>query len=240
MGRATKLTAVTTPPGPEAKLHAWRIDPRQYARHEARRGRRHAFEHLDPARTALIVVDMIPFFVSDSPYCRGILPNIDALATSLRSAGGVIAWVLPATADVVSEAAREFFGPEVAATYNTSAGTGPLRDRLWPEFEVHADDLVVEKSAASAFFPGRSALPELLAARSVNTVLITGTVTNVCCESSARDARTLGYRVIMVADANAGVTDECHNATLHTIYRSFGDVRPTSEVLELIARGAAR
>ena len=116
---------------------------------------------------------------------------------------------------------------------------GPLRDRLWPEFDVHPGDLLVEKSAASAFFPGRSPLPELLAARSVNTVLITGTVTNVCCESSARDAKTLGYRVIMVADANAGVADECHNATLHTIYRSFDDVRPTCEVLELIERGAA-
>jgi nicotinamidase-related amidase len=54
-------------------------------------------------------------------------------------------------------------------------------------------------------------------------------VTNVCCESSARDASTLGYRVIMVADANAARRDQDHNATLHTIYRSFGDVRPTAE-----------
>jgi hypothetical protein len=43
----------------------------------------------------------------------------------------------------------------------------------------------------------------------------------------------------MVADANAGVSDDCHNASLHTIYRSFGDVRPTCEVLELIERGSA-
>lgn len=230
---------MTTSRDPEPKLHAWRIDPRQYARHEARRGRRHAFEYLDPGRTALIVIDMIPFFVAGSPYCRGIIPNIATLAASLRATRGVIAWVLPTATDVISDVAREFYGPEIAATYNGSAGAGPLRDRLWPEFEVHPGDLLVEKSAASAFFPGRSPLPELLAARSVNTVLITGTVTNVCCESSARDAKTLGYRVIMVADANAGVSDECHNATLHTIYRSFGDVRPTCEVLELIERGAA-
>jgi len=44
---------------PEVKMRAWRIDPRQYARHEQRRGKRHAFERVDPARTALIVVDMI-------------------------------------------------------------------------------------------------------------------------------------------------------------------------------------
>jgi len=112
-----------------------------------------------------------------------------------------------------------------------------LVDRLWPAFDVHADDLLVEKSAASAFFPGRCELPELLEERGIDTVLITGTVSNVCCESSARDASTLGYRVIMVADANAARRDQDHNATLYTIYRTFGDVRPTAELLELIAAG---
>ena len=221
-------------PDPEVKMHAWRIDPRQYARHEQRRGKRHAFERVDPARTALIVVDMIPFFVNENPYCRGIIANIRTLAHSLRSAGGTIAWILPARRAQTSEGAKEFFGPDIAQMFNNSAGTGPLRERLWSGFELHENDLVLEKSAASAFFPGRSVLPERLAERSINTVLITGTVTNVCCESSARDASTLGYRVIMVADANASVDDESHNATLHTIYRTFGDVRPTTEVLGLI------
>jgi nicotinamidase-related amidase len=77
----------------------------------------------------------------------------------------------------------------------------------------------------------------MLADRGIDTVLITGTVANVCCESSARDASTLGYRVVMVADANAARRDQDLNATLHTVYRTFGDVRPTSEVLELIAGG---
>ena len=65
-------------------------------------------------------------------------------------------------------------------------------------------------------------------------MLIAGTVTNVCCESSARDASTLGYRVVMVADANAAVRDQDHNATLHTVYRTFGDVRSTADILSLI------
>ena len=229
----------------DARVHAWRIDPRQYARQEQRRGRRHAFERIDPARTALVVVDMIPFFVDANPFCRGIVPNIALIARCLRSAGGVVAWVLPAVATEVSEVRKEFFGRDIAAMFNASAGSGPLPDRLWHEFDIHPDDLVLEKSAASAFFPGRSPLPSLLEQRRIDTVLITGTVTNVCCESSARDASTLGYRVIMVADANACVSDETHNATLHVIYRTFGDVRPTADVVELIgagirsARGAA-
>jgi nicotinamidase-related amidase len=108
--------------------------------------------------------------------------------------------------------------------------------RLWEECEVHPGDLLAEKTSFSAFFPGHCSLTSLLDARDITTVLITGTVTNVCCESSARDASTLGYRVIMVADANAAVRDQDHNATLHTIYRSFGDVRPTSEVISMIGR----
>ena len=128
----------------------------------------------------------------------------------------------------------EFFGAEVAEAYRRSGGEGPLRERLWHEFEVGDADLLVEKSASSAFSPGRSPLPGLLDERGIDTVLITGTVTNVCCESSARDASTLGYRVILVADANAARRDEDHNATLYTVYRTFDDVRSTRDVISLI------
>ncbi|MFD0547635.1 hypothetical protein [Streptomyces mexicanus] len=51
---------------------------------------------------------------------------------------------------------------------------------------------------------------------------------------TARDAATTGLRVLMGADANAARRDREHNAALSTIYRSFGDVRTTDEVLDLI------
>ncbi|MCE7082798.1 isochorismatase family cysteine hydrolase [Streptomyces sp. ST2-7A] len=114
------------------------------------------------------------------------------------------------------------------------AGTGPLGERLWPELQVDDGDLVVEKAAASAFFPGRCPLTGLLERRGIDTVLITGTFTYVCCEFSARDASTLGYRVIMVVDADDARRDEDHHATVRTIHRTFGDVRPTADVLALI------
>lgn len=126
------------------------------------------------------------------------------------------------------------------STHGTSPGedgdtlSPAIQDRLWPELDGRVGDVWVEKSAASAFFPGRSQLPEVLASKRVDTVLIAGTVTSVCCESSAREASTLGYRVVMVADGNADVHDVPHNATLRTIYSSFGDVRPTAEMIDLI------
>jgi nicotinamidase-related amidase len=219
----------------DAKLHDWHIAPREYARQESRRGRRHAFETLNPPATALVVVDMVPFFVDQSAYCRGIVPNINALATALRAAGGTVAWVLPSPHPRHPDLARAFFGPVIAETYRLSGGTGPLPARLAPTLASAEADIFVEKSAASAFLPGYCDLPDMLAARTIDTVLIAGTVTNVCCESSARDASSTGFRTILLADASAARTDAEHNATLHTIYRTFGDVRPTAEVLALIA-----
>lgn len=218
----------------EPAPHAWHVAERELARHEARRGRRHAYESLDPRRTALVVVDMVAFFVEGDPVRLGIVPNITAIAERLRSLGGTVAWVLPAVLEEPTPQAIEFYGPDVARTYAGSGGHGPLRDRLWHGFAPHDDDLVVEKTSAGAFFPGRCPLPVLLEARGVDTVVVTGTVTSVCVESTVRDARTLGYRVVLVADGCGDVSDEAHNATLRTVYRSFGDVRSTADVLALL------
>jgi hypothetical protein len=138
--------------GVKGKLHDWRIEDREYARQEERRGRRHAYETLLPARTALVVIDMVPFYVSGGGYCLGIVPNISSIAGALRRAGGTVAWVVPAAADrmVVSE---EFFGPEVAAVFRRSGGDGPVAGRIWEGLDVHPDDLLAEKTAFSAFFP---------------------------------------------------------------------------------------
>lgn len=222
--------------GDTRSMHAWRIEEREYARQETRRGRRFAYPDLDPLRTALVVIDMVPMHVSESAYCRGIVPGINRLAGALRAAGGTVAWVVPEPGEPTPHAV-EFFGPRVARIFSGSGVTETPEQRIWPELEIREHDLFVEKSAYSAFFPGRCPLPELLGERGIDTVLITGTVTDVCCSASARDASTRGFRVIMVADANAARRDRDHNATLHTIYRSFGDVRPVAEVVRMIEAG---
>lgn len=226
------MRRVTDSDAEHGALHDWRIEDREYARHESRRGRRFAYPELDGSRTALVVIDLVTFFAAN-PYVRGIVPNVARLADGVRAAAGSVAWVVPEVGEP-SPWQVEFFGREVAGVFSGSGVDDSPRDRLWPGLPVRDDDLLVEKSAYSAFFPGRCELPRLLEERGVDTVLIAGTVTNVCCESSARDASTLGFRVIMVADANAARRDADHNATLHTVYRSFGDVRATEEVLELL------
>lgn len=218
--------------------HDWKIAEREYARQLSRRGKLHAYERLTPASTALVVIDMVPFFVEANPYCQAAIAPINVLAGALRAAGGSVAWVVPSSYDPFPNLSREFLGPEIAELFRTSGGEGPLPGRLCPELQQQAGDLFVEKPTPSAFFPGLCVLPELLREREIDTVIIVGTVTNVCCESSARDARAQGFRVIMAADANAARTDAEHNAALHTIYRTFGDVRSTDDILGLIAQGA--
>lgn len=216
--------------------HAWLVEEREYARHEARRGRRHAYERLDPGRTALVVVDLVPFFVRESAYVRGIVPRVNALAAATRDAGGVVAWVVPGYREPTAKD-REFFGDEVAEAYARSGGDGPPVARLDESLAFADGDLVAEKTGRSAWFPGSSDLPDRLAKRGVDTLLVTGTVTNVCVEDTVRDASACGLRVVLVADACAARRDADHNATLHVVYRSYGDVRPTSEVLGLLAAG---
>ncbi len=63
-------------------------------------------------------------------------------------------------------------------------------------------------------------------------------MTNVCCESTARDAMMLNFKTIMVTDGNAAVTDEDHNASLCAFYLMFGDIMSTDMLIGCLARNA--
>jgi nicotinamidase-related amidase len=134
-----------------------------------------------------------------------------------------------------SAVTREFLGDQVAELYSRSGGEGTPRERLWKDLDDDPTDLVVEKPGPSAFFPGTCDLHDRLTAAGITTLLVSGTVTNVCVESTVRDAAALDYRVVLVADACAAVRDQDHNATLHVVYRTFGDVRAADDVLALLA-----
>ena len=75
---------------------------------------------------------------------------------------------------------------------------------------------------------------ERLQARGIENLLIAGTATNFCCETSARDAMMIGYRVVMISDANAARYDEDHLVGLTTIWQSFGDVRDVDDCIQVL------
>jgi ureidoacrylate peracid hydrolase len=114
---------------------------------------------------------------------------------------------------------------------------GSEGQKLWSGMETSPEDIVVTKNRFSAFLPSACNLPKLLPERGIDTVLITGTLTNVCCESSGRDAAMSDYKVIMVSDGNACRSDDDHVATMKTFITVFGDVRTTDEIIKLLRRG---
>lgn len=214
-----------------------------------RRGRLHAFETLDPSRTALLVVDMQNAFVREDvahawvPEAASIVPNINVLAAALRAAGGSVVWIKNTFTEESLESWSHFheqlWAPGRKEKRIAAMSEGTLGHQIYEGLEVQPGDPAVRKTRYSAFIQGSSDLEAILRRRGVDTVLVSGTATNVCCESTARDAMMLNFRTIMVSDANAANSDEAHQASLACFWATFGDVRLTTEVIDLIAAAAA-
>jgi ureidoacrylate peracid hydrolase len=215
------------------------------ARVMARCGVEHPHADLDPARTALVVVDLQNAFMDDAvghavcPAARDIVPEVNRLAAAVRATGGGVFWIRN-TYD--ERSALEWshndamLTPDARRRRAEAMSEGTKGHELWPELDVRPEDEVVRKYRFSAFLPGTCELPYRLRARGFDTVLITGTVTNVCCESSARDAMMSNFKTIMVTDANAAMTPEEHQASLIAFYLIFGDVMDTDFVIQRLTR----
>lgn len=212
-----------------------------------RRGRYHLFEDIEPKKTALVVIDMQNAFMQEGapaevPIAREIVPNINRLVTATRAAGGTVVWVqMTQTSENIDDWSVYYGGvnkPERAETVLKWLTEGSEGHQIWPDLQVNDNDMFILKDRYSAFLPASSDIEERLRAEGIDTVLITGTLTNVCCESSARDAMMRNFKVIMAADANATLTDEEHTASLASIFQVFGDVMSTDEVVELLNKGS--
>ncbi len=215
----------------------------------ARRVSAHPFAALDAARTALVVIDMQNAFMDPAmghavcPAARDIVDTVNRLAAALRTAGGSVFWVQNTFNERSARewsVMQEMATPEARRRRAEAMAEGTPGHALWPGLDVRAEDERVRKYRYSAFLPGASALPERLRARGIDTVLIAGTVTNVCCESSARDAMMQNFRVIMVSDANAAMTPEEHAASLIALYSFFTDLMDTDMAIAALASAARR
>lgn len=214
----------------------------------ARRGTAHPFANLDPSRTALVVIDMQNGFMMPGvahALCKSapdIVPTINRLADALRSAGGKIFWVQNTHDEACLTEWSVMYDnllPENRQKRIEAMTEGSLGHQLWAGLDVRTEDETVRKYRYSAFIQGSSDLPQRLRAQGYDTVLIAGTVTNTCCESSARDAMMLNFKTVMVADANAANNDQEHNAALIAFYLIFGDVMTTDELIDCFRQNAS-
>jgi ureidoacrylate peracid hydrolase len=230
-------------------MHSIQIIPEVRERVISNRGGQWAFERIEPARACLIVIDLQYGFMEQGallevPIAREIVPNVNGICRALRAAGGMVAftrwtyksdepnawpnWYHGGLSSKTSKKFREAFAP---GTHNHA---------LWPELDLQPGDVVVDKTRFSAFTPGTCDLKDALEKRGIDTVIITGTLTNSCCESTARDACQLNYKTIFVDDATATVTDAEHNGTLNNLAPVYADIMSTDKVLSVIRSSLPR
>lgn len=221
-------------------MHRIKIRPEVIERVTKRRRDVHPFSSFDPSTAALVVVDMQKGFVDDAfpgavPMAKEIVGNINLLADAMRRNGGHVVWIQnSASADDVAGWAAvcdNFMGDQARDGMIASLTKGTDGFELVPELLVDSNDIRVVKNRFSAFIQGSSDIEAQLRGRGIDTVLVTGTVTNVCCESTARDAAMRNFKVIMVADGNAARSDEDHNASLNSLFNIFADVLTTDEII---------
>jgi len=220
-------------------MHRISIADSVLAQVRAQRGRLNRYDSLVGEKTALVVIDlqnafMLPGMPVEVPTAREIVPNVNRLAAAARKAGGKVVWV-KMNLEGQTDAWRVFFDGDPRRATLSELTPGSHGFELYADLDVRPEDAVVVKKRYSAFIQGSSDVDRLLREAGIDTVMIVGTLTNVCCESSARDAMMLNYRLVFVADANAALSDAEHNATLTSILRTFGDVPTTDEAIGLLS-----
>jgi ureidoacrylate peracid hydrolase len=157
--------------------------------------------------------------------------------------GGKVFWIQNTTNEASLTEWSNWFAmsrPELVQERIACFQVGAPGHALYPALEVRPEDEIVLKYRFSAFVQGSSDLPQRLTAGGFAYVLIVGTVTNVCCESSARDAMMLNFKTVMVSDGNSAHSDGEHTATLAAFYAVFGDVMDTDMVIACLRTNAAR
>ncbi len=206
----------------------------------AKRGKLSVFDSFEAAKTAFLVIDMQNFYVAEVDTAISIVPNINRIAAACREKGVPVIWVIMKCAEAEGAPSQwplyhqYFFTDSKGQNHLAKLSPGNSGYELFPELDVSDKDRIVTKRRFSPFVTGASDLHEILKELGVENLIIAGTATNMCSESTARDAMMLDYKVVMVEDANAARYDDDHMAGLTSFYQSFGDVKVTDDVIAMI------
>lgn len=204
---------------------------------------------LDPRHTALLIIDMQKDFCLDGfatsragrplAAAQAIVPRIARLRATARETGVLVCHIgfltlrdeLSHSAAWLKQRRRSTFASDSIALEGTKGAE--FIEELRPE----DGELTVFKHRYNAF--RGTALDLLLRANAVRTVVPVGVSTNVCVESTLRDAFERGYEVCLPADLCASWDEELHRATLKTVNARFGTVCTGAEIADAWRLSAA-
>ncbi len=206
------------------------------------------FNDLDASKMALVVVDMQNVFCQpggalEIAASRDTAGNINRLAAACRDAKIPVIWIRsyhPAGGADWRMFFDYFISPERGRLAAEQLREDNPGSAIYSEMVVAPSDYVVSKNRYSCFIPGSSTLERLLRSLKRDTLIICGTRSNVCCESTTRDAMMLDFKVLFVSDGTSAMSAEEHQATLDTLAQSFADVMTTDEVIQEITKTKAK
>lgn len=184
------------------------------------------------AKTALLVVDVVRDFTDPAgkvphPGAAAIVPQIAALVQQARQHGATIIWVIDSHRPGKPDWELEHVRPHCMAD---TPGV-----ELAPPLAPLPEDYVITKRRYSAFVG--TDLDLILRDNRVDTIVLTGTKTNVCIRATAQDAFELNYRVIVPRECVSTDKEHLQQANLEDIDRYMGRVVSVSEVRALLAEG---
>ena len=186
--------------------------------------------HFDTS--ALFVIDMQRFFCDSTSHAyvksaKKIINNIQQLISTYRNHSLPIIFTRYALLHTESPGAMGRWWNDILYDDNE------LSEIITPLHPIPSE-LVIRKTQYSAFFG--TDLDQILKKHKVTTVLITGVLTHLCCETTARDAFMRNFDVFFVTDATASDKQNLHNASLRTLSDGFSTLVTTNEVVSWIKK----
>ena len=207
---------------------------------------------LDPKKTALIIIDM-QYLDAHRDYGMGadakrlnvtakydyyfdqldnvVVPNTKRLLDVCRKVG--IQVVYPRIASLVKDCR------EVSFEHKRIRLLAPANSReseILDEIKPVENEIVISKGASGVF--NSTAIDQILRNLGIETLLVTGVVTNYCVETAVRDAGDRGYNVILIEDACAAMSAEHQRLALEILAEVYCVVQTTSQVIEQVKAAA--
>jgi len=188
--------------------------------------RRDDFE-IEPSKSALMVIDMQEYFLSaDShafiPSSKAIVPNIERLLKAYRKIGHPVIFTRHA---LKNDDEPGIMGRWWADVIREGDSFSKITSVLRPL----KSEVVLRKTRYSAF--QGTDLEKLLRERGIESLVITGLMTHLCCESTAREAFMKDFEVYFIVDATVSQYEELHLSSLKTLSDGFAIPLTTDELL---------
>lgn len=177
--------------------------------------------------TALLIIDMQNYFIGEGKdiilFKDGIVQNIVRLVEYFRKNSSPVMYTRHAHRPDGSDLGI------LKDWWDDMPVDGTKESEIIESLKPLGNEHVITKNRYSAFY--KTDLEESLRRLNIKTVVITGIMTNICCESTARDAFFRDYYVKFVADATGTVKEEMHKGTLLNLAYAFADVTTTEMII---------